>query len=98
MVCKQSLVAFVLRLVFGILLADFFSIACLWMPISIITVECLLIGVQSQGVFLLETLLVINSACNLSSWPELLFLWYVYTKASQFDISPFAFYGMWLRT
>ena len=37
------------------------------MPIGIIAVECLLIGVQSQGVFSLDTLLVIDSACNLTS-------------------------------
>ena len=53
-----------LRLVFRIQLADiFFLIACLWMSIGIIAVEFLAIGVYSQGVVSLKTLLV----------PELLF-------------------------
>ena len=49
MVCKQSLVAFVLRLVFRILLADFFF-DCLFVNAHrhYRGSECLLIGVQSQ--------------------------------------------------
>ena len=46
---------------------QFFAIACLWMSISIIAVECTVIGVYSQGFFFAG-----NSTCNLTFWPELL--------------------------
>ena len=66
--CKQILVAFVLRLVFRILPADFFSIACLsWFYRSWMSAH------WCQGVFCWKLHLY-----YLNSWPELLFSQYTY--------------------
>ena len=70
-----------LWLVFWIQLANiFFSIACLWMSIGIITVEFLVIGVYSQGVF---------------CWKHCLYLNCCFTIRNSISVWYFAFRFLW---
>ena len=59
MVCKQSLAHIKALLLFFGLSFKFFLWIFFDCPFGIITVQCQLIGVYSQSLFLLETVLVI---------------------------------------
>ena len=83
---NKALVAFVLWLVFRILLASFFFTACLWMFIGswILELNCWS-SASTVRVFFSAW----NFTSNLTTLPELMFSWYAI--ASQFDILPLLF-------